>query len=139
MHNLVVQPLIWTTYTHSCYSTMLLLNSPRNKSNMISDKGKRPWCSKSPCETKSYINKDENASSCFEKNSTWQAYYGFFLMPSINACRKMFLFFFFLFKKLLINGVRQYFHCSLLLEFESIETGNVWIGEKLPIEAFPKL
>lgn len=48
----------------------------------------------------------------------------FFLMPPRNACRKTVLFF--LKKDGFMNWIRQYFHCSLLSGFESIETRNVW-------------
>lgn len=41
--------------------------------------------------------------------------------------------------KKIINGVRQYFHCHLPLESEPTKSGNVWMGEKFPIEAFLKL
>lgn len=53
----------------------------------------------------------------------------FFLMPSINACRKVMLFLLFIKKNKLINGVGQYFHCHLPLESEPKDQA-MFEGEK---------
>lgn len=63
----------------------------------------------------------------------------FFLFSAFNKCMQKSDDVSPLYKKKIINGVRQYSHCCLPLESEPMKSGNVWMGEKFPIEAFLKL